>query len=576
MPLPPALPVFVVTQALVATQAPEPLRVLLERARTARDAGRLAEAIQAYDAMLAQVPDHETALLERAETLGWSARYGEARQGYLAFRKAFPARALAADLALARLAAWQERTSEALAILDPWVKQEQRQALLDAATYLSWSGRLPESLARLQRWTLAHPEDREALIIEARVQSWAGRNAEARQVYRRILNLAPGDREALIGLARLSLWEGDPAMARRTLDGMSAAALAHPESQLLLAQVESAQGETRAARSRAQRLAAGGSQQRDAKEFLEGMTDARGPWVEFSGERTDTSEGLRLETPGLRARVPLGDGALDLGLASHRAEFRNAQRQPSDLSLGVSHPLGARLSAHASLSRLSDVGGRPAWGYGLGLGWAVMPGLDLSLAHERSLALFTPDAVGLRTAFAATDLGATWRFGQGRHALSGGLGQTKVSSEGLDQTSTRQSHTASYEYRFPVALLDLRGGLMTRAFGYDPSLALGFFNPERYRWNGLFGSATWRRGKVLEVALGAQAGRQTVNHDPSQFTWSYRAGITWSPRPWPVDLSATWSQSVAGLPVTTTQDPSAYREHTLRLGVRIRGDRWIW
>ena len=81
LPLPPAI---------IETQAPEALSVLLDRARKARDAGRLAEAIQAYDAMLAQVPDHETALLERAETLGWAGRYGEAREGYLTFRKDFP------------------------------------------------------------------------------------------------------------------------------------------------------------------------------------------------------------------------------------------------------------------------------------------------------------------------------------------------------------------------------------------------------------------------------------------------------------------------------------------------------
>jgi len=550
--------------------------VLLERARTARDAGRLPEAIQAYDAMLAQVPDHETALLERAETLGWAGRYDAARAGYQAFRKAFPARALAADLALARLEAWQDHTAEALAILDPWTKQEQRQALLDAATYLSWSGRMDESLARLERWTLAHPDDREAILLQAKVLSWAGRNAGARQAYGGLLKRHPGDREALTGLARLSLWEGDPAAARRTLEGMAPSTLAHPESQLLLAQVESAQGQARAARRRVEPLAAGGSQQRDAKEFLEGLAEAQGPWVEFSGERTDTSEGLRLETPGLRARLPLGDGALNLGLSSHRSDFRGTVRQPSEFSLGVAHPLGSRWSVNGSVSRLSDLGGRPSWGYGAGLNLAALPGLDLSLSHERSFAVFTPDAVSLRTAFAATDLGATWRFGQGRHALRGGLGQTRVSSEGLDQTSTRRSHSASYEYRIPVTLLDLRGGLMTRAFGYDPSLPLGFFNPERYRWNGVFASAAWRRGKTLELSAGAQAGRQSVNHDPSQFTWSYRAGITWSPRPWPVDLSATWSQSVAGLPVTSTQDPSAYREHTLRLGVRIRGNRWIW
>ena len=99
--------------ALVEAQA-EPLGALLTRARQARDLGHFAEAIKAYDAMLAQVPDHETALLERSETLGWMGQYPAAKEGYLAFRKQYPARALSADLALAKLAAWQNRSSEAI------------------------------------------------------------------------------------------------------------------------------------------------------------------------------------------------------------------------------------------------------------------------------------------------------------------------------------------------------------------------------------------------------------------------------------------------------------------------------
>ncbi|GLH70555.1 hypothetical protein GETHPA_20880 [Geothrix rubra] len=559
-----------------AIQAPEPLGVLLDRARKAREAGRLGEAIQAYDAMLAQVPDHETALLERAETLGWAGRFAEAREGYLAFRKAYPARAYTSDLALARLAAWQDHTAEALARLDPWVKQEQRQALLDSATYLSWSGRLPESLARVRRWRLAHPEDREAILLEARVLAWAGRNAEARGAYDRLLAQAPGDREALAGLARLSIWEGDTAGARRILDRMPAAALAHPESQLLLAQVEAAEGRTRSARRRADALAQGGPAQRDAEELRDDLARARGPWVELAADRTDTSEGLRTENPALRARVPLGDGALDLGLASRRSDFQGALRRPSEASLGLSYPLGARMTLSGAVRRISDSGGGPAWGYTLGLGATPLPGLDLSLSRERSLALFTPQAAALRTAFVSTDLGATWRFGQGRHALSGALGQADVTSSALGLTSTRRSHMASYEYRFPVTALDLRGGLMIRGFGYDRTLALGFFNPERYRWSGLFGSAAWRRGRTFELGLGAQAGTQTVNGGAGQFTWSYRAGATWHPRAWPADLSAWWTQSVAGLPVTTPLDPAAYREHTLGLSLRIRGNHWIW
>jgi len=563
--------------ALQETQAPEPLGRLLERARLARDAGRLPEAIQAYDAMLSQVPDHETALLERAETLGWAGRYAESREGYQTFQKYFPARAYTADLALARLAAWQNRTTEAIRILDPWVKQEQRQAILDAATYLSWHSQFSESLARVRRWLRAHPEDRQAILIEARVLSWAGRMAEAREAYNRILTSVADDREAMAGLARLSLWEGDPSQARRILDRMSPEALAQPESQVMLAQVETAEGHTRTAVQRLEKPALGGPAQRDAREIKDDLVRAYGPWVEITADRTDTSDGLRTENPGIRARLPLGDGAVTLGQFTHRSSFQDLQRQPAETSLGLIYPLGRGLTATGSLGRLSDVAGDPAWDYALGIVYNPLPGLDLNLARERALALYTPQAVDLRTALITTDLGAIWRFGEGRHALSGGLGQADLSSTigGVEQKSTRHSYVASYEYRFPSTSLDLRGGLLIRNFGYSPTLPLGFFNPQDYRWDGVFGSAAWRQGRILEISLSTQAGIQTVDSGSGQFSWSYRCGITWSPSSWPLDLSAWWSQNFAGLPVTTPVDPSAYREHTLGLSIRIRGKGWI-
>jgi tetratricopeptide (TPR) repeat protein len=564
--------------AAIETQNPEPLGVLLERARTARDQGRLAEAVQAYDAMLAQVPTHETALFERAETLGWAERYTASREGYLAFRKAYPAQALRADLALARLAAWQDRSGEALAILDPWVKQEQRQAILDAATYLSWSGRLPESLATVQRWLAAHPDDQEALLLEAKLFSWAGRNAEARQVFGRALSTDAGNREALVGLARLALWEGDTREARRIVARMPPEILAHPSAQVILAQVEVAEGQTRSGFKRAAALTSGGSAQREAEEVRDDLARAFGPWVELSTNRTDTSEGLRTENPSLQARVPLGDGALSLGGTARRSDFQGLQRQPTETNLGLSYPVGFGLLASGSLNRISNAGGEPAWGYALRLGYTPLPGLDLSLARERSFALFTPQAAELRTVFLATDLGATWRFGQGRHALGAGLGQADITSaaNGVALASTRHNHTAWYEYRFPVTVLDVRGGVLTRGLGYSQTLPLGFFNPDSYRWSGAFGTATWRRGRILEVALGAQIGSQTVNGGQAQSTWSYRAGVTWTPQAWPADLSIWWAQSMAGLPVTVTADPSAYREHTLGLSLKIRGKAWIW
>jgi tetratricopeptide (TPR) repeat protein len=566
------LPLSAPTALIQAPHAAQPLGTLLEQARAARAAGRLNEALRAYEAMLAQVSTHETALLERAETLGWAGRYEEAAAGLRAFRSAHPGRAVDADLFRARFAAWQNRTAEALAILDPWVQQGHRQAVLDAATYLSWGGRIPECLRRLGLWLEGHPDDHEARLLQAKVLGWDGQHAAARATYGQVLSKRPADREALAGLARLSLWEGDPQAARATLARMEAEGRSHAETGLLLAQVDLAEGSARSARSRARALlGAPGANPKEARELLEDLADAKGPWVELSAARTDTSEGLRLEDPLLRGRVPLGDGALDLSAARHRVAFQGAERATGELGLALSHPLGPRWWASAALSRLSEVGGEPAWGHGLGLGFAPAVGVDLRIDQSHSQALFTPAAVDRRTSFSATDLSAAWRFGQGRHALNASAGRAELSAG-----SHRNSWMAAYEYRLPVTGLDLRAGLLARAFGYSPTLALGFFNPASYRWQGLTGSATWRRGRVFEAAVLLRAGRQQVNDGDATFTWAGSAMLIWTPRPGPFALTAAWSHTEAGLPVAGPADPAGYREHTLRLGLRVRGTHWIW
>lgn len=558
--------------AQTAQPSPESLGLLLQRARNARDAGRTDEALQAYDAMLAQVPTHETALFERAEALAWGGRYVEAEAGFQSFRAAYPARAEEAELRLAQLNAWRDHTGSAVALLDPWVRLGKRRATLDAATYLAWGGRSPESLSRLRAWLKEHPKDQEARLLEAKVQGWDNQFAAARLSYGEVLKEAPAHREALAGLARLDVWEGRPERALETLDRMDAEGRDHSDSQLLRAQAERGRGSVRAARARVEALASRpGPLQRDARDYQEDLVALQGPWVELSSARTDTNEGLRVEEPMLRARLPFFDGHLDLLGAGHRRDFQGTARSTHEIGLGVSHSLGPRWQASASLSQFSDVGGAPASGHLLGLGWNPAPGLDLELSQGRTLATFTPSALEQRTAFDTLDLGATWRPGVGRHAVSAGIGRAELSAG-----SVRRSFMGSYEFRFPVTGLDLRAGALVRRFGYSETLPLGFFNPEQYRWTGAFGSVAWHKGRVFEAGLQARAGRQIVNGGASQFSWAYGVNLAWSPRPWPIQLFMTWNGSEAGLPISDSTDPSAYREHTLRFGLKIHGNRWIW
>lgn len=548
-------------------QAPESLGALLGRARAAKDQGRLTEALAAYDAMLAQAPEHETALLERAQVLSWLGRFPEAEAGYTEFRRRHPGRGLDADLRLAQVAAWDGRFAQAHVRLESWVGAGHRQAVLDDCTYLAWEGRLGASLDRLAPWLRDHPDDLEAAQLDAKVRSWTGRTEDARRAFQSILQRWPGDREATLGLARLSLWAGDPEGARRAFTTLPEAERGHADSRLLEAQLQAAEGHPKAARAL---LASGRIPGKDAQDLREDLVDRQGPWVEAAFARTDTSEGLRVEEPGLRARMPLGDGFAEGAWVGRRITFGPQEEKPAETGLTLNHPLGAKWWASAALRR-AELGGEGASSHSLGLGWSPRPGLSFSLEQSRQLATFTPASTAGRVAMAGLDLSGTWRPDGGPTALSAGAGRFDVSAG-----SVRRSFFVALEHRLPFTWGDLHGGLSTRGFGYSETLPLGFFNPERYRYQGLALGAAWRRGREFELGLDARLGRQAVNQDPKQTTWGWSASASWRPALGPALLFASWGATEAGLPVTSPVDPANYREHTLRFGLRIRGPRRFW
>jgi tetratricopeptide (TPR) repeat protein len=550
--------------AVLHAQGAEDLGVLLGRARSARDAGRYPEALGAYQAMLAQVPTHETALLERAQTLSWSGDYPAAIRGYQAFRALYPQRALEADPRLAQVLAWSGRHREAQETLAPWVREGQRQAVLDSAVYLSWTGSLGAALERLEAWLKTHPEDLQARLHQARIRSWTGRLDRARMDYEAVLQREPRQAEAILGLARLQLWAGNPRAAREALGKLEDRTL--PEARILEAQVLMAEGRPREARADLVPLSRGGAAQRDARELLTDLDNAEGRWVELSQTRTDTNEGLRTEDPMLRLRNPLFEGHWDLGLVRHSAVLGEARAYSTEVQVGASYPLGPDLRVSGGLQRLSDLAGSPATGQNAGLAWRIRPGLDLGLSYARTLAIYTPGAYRQRVALAGPEASLAWSFLNGRNLVSLGYGRAHVSA-GSDRTS----HLLAYEHRIPVSWGQLRAGLLTREFGYSRTLSLGFFNPERYRFHGASLGLGYHHGRVFEFSLDGRGGWQKVNQDSRQSTWSYTAYAAWN-LPWlPASLFASLGEGKSGLPIQDPTDPKAYRERTVRFGLKFLG-----
>jgi tetratricopeptide (TPR) repeat protein len=561
------LPVFYAT----ILQQPEPLGVLLGRAREHRDAGRFDQAIRDYDAMLAQAPEHETAQLERAQTYSWMGKFPEAEAGYRQFRSMHPQRALEADVRLAQLAAWQEQTSKAVAILDPWVSQEQPQAVRDAATYLAWGGQLRQAVTRLDAWLRVNPYDQEAQLLKARFLSWADQKNEAERVYRDILKSHPEDRDARLGLARLALWSDDPARAQHELAALPKEEQRHPDARLLTAQVASAQGRLREARRIGDQLASEGRLPQDVRDLRLGLADRQGPSAELSGARTDTSDRLRVDELRLRGVVPLFDGSLEGWGVKRTVSLPASEARPSEVGIGLAQPLLSRLWLNGRASRVQDLGPESATAWNLSLAWAPLPGMELALSQSLEWATYTPAATKERLSLRSTGLDAGWRPGGGLHHFSGGFSTTDLSAG-----SSRRAWSLGYDVRRPFPGWEVRGGASLRRFGYSETLALGFFNPTDYRYQGISAGASLKGGSHYELGADVRLGRQTVNHGDAQTTWGPSLSASWQPKGWTTVFFASWSKTYAGLPVTATGDPAEYRETSIRLGLRARLLHSLW
>ncbi len=553
--------VLMAFMAASALPAQEDLGVLLNRARQARNAAQWEAALKAYDAMLAIVDTHETALFERAQALGWAGRHGESIQAWRRFRAAYPARAGEADQNLARVAAWGRQFDVALATLDPYVKRRERQAVLDAATYLGWAGRLSESLVLSESWLKDHPDDMDALLIQGRCASWAGKIPESKAAYGRLLALKPGHGDALAGLARVSIWSGDPAEARRCVDQLTVESLQAPEQQVLLAQVELAEGHRRRAVGRLRPLAEKeGPMRKDALDLLRAAATAQGPSLEISHGRTDTSEDLVMEDSAATLRLPLWDGSASLGGARHRVSFLGRDTTVKEVNGGLAYPVGP-VRLFAQVQRLDGIGTEPASAHQVGLGWRAYRGVEFSLSHGLSWAAFTPRALDLRVGIWATEGALTLTSPHQVLRLSGGSADTSAGN-------SRRTWLATYDWRWRFGPTTLTTGVLTRGLGYDRSLDLGFFNPERYRFHALTLGVGHEQGG-FSGNLGIRGGRQVVNDQPWKGAWGYDGDLSWRPAGTSFVIFAAASYSSAGIPVTNPAAANEYWERSWRVGLRL-------
>jgi len=329
------------------------------------------------------------------------------------------------------------------------------------------------------------------------------------------------------------------------------------------ARVSAAEGRPADARG-ALRPLLDGPVSRDAQLLMEQLVSDDGTWGGLRYLATRTSEGLEAWSPVAAGRVPLLQGHLDVEAGWSEVSFQGETRGSAVASLAAAQPLGASLGATAGIGLRQDFGGSPGISARGGARIGLADGLDLRLDLAHELLDATPASIDQRNTMTAATAALGWTGGEGSRTLT-----AAASAAALSAGSRRTGATLAGEQRLAWSHGSVRAGLLARGFGFSETLPLGFFNPERYRYGGATGGATWRWGRVLEADASAQGGWQWVNADPVQFTWSYALTATLSPRGWPVQLLAGWSQAFAGLPVTTPTDPASYRESTVRLGLRI-------
>ncbi len=569
-----------IADSMILSAAPAPQEpaqtsdseVLLEQARDLRGQQKWAEAVAVYSRMLTTWKDHQLALFERAQTLSWMKRFEESIRDFKRHREVYPELAAESDPALARVTAWSKQFKEAMRILEPYVARGDRQATLDTATYLSWDGQLNRSLSMTGSWLSAHPDDREFLILRGRVLGWRGKHGQARQAFEAVLAQSKGDRDALLGLAQLDLWAGDPEAADLRLASLKPEDAQSPEVTIMRSQIDLRMGGLRSARTRAESLKENPDVRDDVQSRFRDLAEAQGPWVELSQTRTDSNDGLRAQSQHLDAALPLLDGSLRVGGTYDLLDQAGqSARRPQEWSLGFRQPLGSRVSFAAQVGRVDDVGGSPATTHSLALVARAAPGLNLGLSQTFGPNLDTPLAINLRTTIRTWTFDESWIFNQTLDHLNVSLNRAFL-SEGATQNGLR----LDAGHKFPFEHGEWRAGLSSRLQDQNQVLNRGFFDPEHYRYYGATGGVSLNREERWDVAFDVWAGSQTVNQASSQFSWGYTLAGNWSPKASPLTLFASWSQSVAGLPISDTTDPSSYRDHTLRFGIKIRGNGWIW
>jgi len=498
----------------------------LNQARALVDRKDYAAAISLYETLLAEQPGQVDLLIEAGRVNAWADRHAEAARLYRQAIDAAPQRRHDVLLALAWQLAWGGRHTEAIPLFEEVAQQipaQRSEALHGLAESLAARNQLAQAL-EIYRRLAADPADLRARKGEARTLLWLDRDDEAAACYRAILETRPQDKEAQIGLARSLNYGGRHFAA---VSAYAAATLDSPE----LAR------DTRIERATALRWA---GLEDLAIETL-GDADGKGVGDLRSRLRQETASQLRAEFESSRDSDHLDIQAWGLGWQQRFSAGRSLDVSARDARLEES---GSRINGRQVLVR---AGGRlgnvekgllwPALTVGVRDydGWQTaawklqgkwLPTdlwrFDLEAGND---VIENVPSISNQVTLNTLSASADWHFAPHWTATVGGAALH------FDDGNQRTRLLGRVEHIVISAQPRLVLGIEGMGFNNsDPTIARGYYNPERYRELKMLARAEQETaGWLLEARLALGELWETPGNSSGLYAWEMSAARNLEP-----------------------------------------------
>lgn len=576
--------------AMVETAQEPDAAAMLESAREARDQKKWPEALNLYSRVLDRQPGNGEALLERAKLASWMKKYPESIRDYKRYIQLFPEKKVEGEKDLANVLAWSKQYKAGIAMLEPYVRQGERQAILAQANFKSWDGQYSNCLKQVNAYLQQNPDDQDFLLLRAKVRSWSGDHGGAREDYNKLLAKNGQSKEALMGMASLESWQGNPEGAEEHMAKLSSEDKRSGDAVIALSRIDQQRGRLLKARRDLEPLREDASVGGEIHRRFWELSAAQGPYLEVSRSRMDSNEDIRQDKNNVEVGLPFFNGLLKGGWNGYLLKENaylgmpyDSEIKPKQYYAGIQHPLASRLNLGGTVYWLEHHGPD----YEINLDARAGKGWNVGLGYSRMTNMATPKALFNETKIKNWTLYSSYFFGENLNQIDLSLEYGKVTSEnkttesevpsGTPLEDTRKAYSASYTRRIVFPRVELRLGAIVRGTRNDSENRLpGYWDPEKYMFYGAKVGCALAKWNVYSLAVDGQVGNQKTDDNGSELAWGYNASLSATPFGPGMVLFGSFGQSSAASQVFNIGNPDGYKESNFRFGLRLISPKWLW